>query len=564
MPISQEEKIEFLKNRIMFQGLEDEDIARIAGRMDEYHQDGGKLVYSRGDRGTVFYIIYQGSVRVWRMEDDQERELMILEDGDKFGEGALLDLAPRSVSVSTLEDTDFLVMHQENFDWMLNKYPQTEDFLVNLLETREKVRELYFPWLHNGETIHLFKRRHPATLWIDLLKPLGALLVSGFFFFISTITTLETVPIILGFLILLFSILWTAWEILDWRNDYFILTNQRVVWIEQMVFQAAARMEAPLAAVQSVDVKTTYFGRLLGYGHVLVRTFTGTGSLTLTNVDDPKLMKGNIQELLMTVRKKTQVVAEKQLRESIRQSLGIEAVPVEDDVFYVEKPEQEPVKKFALLRTREVSPDGKTITYHRHWLVLLTKTWFPLLIMIALFAVLGYAWITNYVIFGFNFPTLSFYVFWLIGFLVLLGVLGYHYLDWKNDIYMINKDDMIIDSEKKPLGEEISRSAPIKNIISLSHERTGIIRLLLNFGDVRVVVADETLRFYDVHNPAQVQQDIYYRQEQIKLKHEADEYEADRDHISKWLRAYHDVWREAETLDGKKFMADDLDEEEEF
>ncbi|HAY83742.1 MAG TPA: hypothetical protein DCY42_02140, partial [Chloroflexi bacterium] len=176
------------------------------------------------------------------------------------------------------------------------------------------------------------------TLWIDLLKPLGTLLVSGIFFFVSTLTSLETLPTILGFMLLLFSILWSAWEILDWRNDYFILTNQRVVWIEQMVLQAAARMEAPLAAVQSVDVQTSQIGRILGYGHVLVRTFTGTGSLKLTNVDDPKLMKGNIEELLMTVRKKTQVVAEKQLRLAIRQSLGIEAVPVEDDVFYVEKP----------------------------------------------------------------------------------------------------------------------------------------------------------------------------------------------------------------------------------
>ncbi len=79
---------------------------------------------------------------------------------------------------------------------------------------------------------------------------------------------------------------------------------------------------------------------------------------------------------------------------------------------------------------------------------------------------------------------------------------------------------MLIDSEKKPLGEEISRSAPIKNIISLEHQRTGILRLILNFGIVRVVVADEELIFYDVHNPAQVQQDIYYRQEQIKLNKE--------------------------------------------
>ena len=147
------------------------------------------------------------------------------------------------------------------------------------------------------------------------------------------------------------------------------------------------------------------------------------------------------------------------------------------------------------------------------------------------------------------------------GFLIFLGMIAYNYVDWKNDIYKINEDDMIIDSEKRPFGEEISRSAPIKNILSLTHERHGILRLLLNFGNVQVVVADATLPFYDVHNPAQVQQDIYYRQEQIKLQSEADDYEADREHISKWLRAYHDVLEE-EASQKRRYMADDLDDED--
>jgi signal transduction histidine kinase len=564
MSISLEDKVTFLKDRMMFKGMEEEDITGIANRMEDYRHEGNRILYAEGDQGTVFYIIYEGSVRVWRYEDEQEREIMLLEAGDKFGEGALLDMEPRSVTISTLEDTTFLVLHKEDFEWMLDRYPEIEDYLISMLETREQIRDMYFPWLHPGEVIHIFTRRHPATLWVDLLKPLAALLLSGLFFFVSTLTRLETIPIILGFTILVFSILWTFWEILDWRNDYFILTNQRVVWIEQIIFQAAARQEAPLAAVQSVDVQTSQIGRILGYGNVLVRTFTGTGSLRLTNVDKPKHMKGNIEELLMRVRKKTEVTAEDQLRESIRHSLGIEARQVEDTVFYVEKPEGDPAEKFALLRTREVSSDGKTITYHRHWWVLLSKLWLPSIFLMGMFATLVYAWFNNYQILTFTFPTLSFYVFWFIGFLIILGILGYHYVDWKNDIYKINEDDMIIDSEKKPFGEEISRSAPIKNIISLTHERKGILRLLLNFGNVRVVVADETLPFFDVHNPAQVQQDIYYRQEQIKLQREADEYEADRAHISKWLRAYHDVRSEEEVLERRRYMDDDLLDEEDF
>ena len=127
----------------------------------------------------------------------------------------------------------------------------------------------------------------------------------------------------------------------------------------------------------------------------------------------------------------------------------------------------------------------------------------------------------------------------------------------------INPDDMIIDAEKKPFGEEISRSAPIRNIISLEHNRVGILRLILNFGNVEVVVADTTLTFYDVHNPAQVQQDIYYRQEQIKMKADEQEREEDFNQISKWLRAYHEVTEEERRREQSRLPGED-DLEDEF
>ncbi|MFN2145111.1 MAG: PH domain-containing protein, partial [Anaerolineales bacterium] len=141
----------------------------------------------------------------------------------------------------------------------------------------------------------------------------------------------------------------------------------------------ASRREAPLSAVQSVDVQTTQLGRILGYGNVVVRTFTGTGSLKLTNVDKPKQFKGEIEELLIRVRQKSQVVEDKRLRQAIRESLGMGGDSVKDPVFHIAAPHEEHTQKWALLRTREVSDDGKTITYHRHWWVLLMKTWLPLL-----------------------------------------------------------------------------------------------------------------------------------------------------------------------------------------
>ncbi len=562
MTISTEERVQFLRQRPMFQEIEDEWLYQIAGRMKEFTRRSGELVFSEGEKGSVFYLIYDGAVRVWTIEDKQERELEILETGDKFGEGSLLTGHRRNASITALEDSIFLALPVQDFDWVLDNFPQVETYLVTLMESRQQARDMYFPWLHQEEVVYIITRRHPVRLWLELLKPAGVMALSGLVLYLASRTAVEIVPYIIGFTLLFVSIIWIIWEVIDWGNDYFILTNQRIVWLEQVLFSAASRREAPLSAVQSVDVKTTQLGRILGYGDVLVRTFTGTGSLRLTNVDKPKQFKGEIEELLIRVRRKTQVVEDKRLRQAIRESLGMEGNAVKDPVFHTPVPEEEHAQKWAVLRTREVSSDGKTITYHRHWWVLLKKTWLPLLGVIGVIAVWVYAVFHGYVLLGFNLPVLSFYLLWFVALLSVGGILAYHYQDWKNDIYMINKDDMLIDSEKKPFGEEISRSAPIKNIISLEHNRKGILRLLLNFGMVRVVVADATLTFYDVHNPAQVQQDIYYRQEQIKIRAEQDEKRGDQEHFSKWLRAYHEVWEEEQRHKDTRFMADEVDEED--
>jgi CRP-like cAMP-binding protein len=540
MTPSKEEIITFLAHRPMFEGIAEEDLARIADRMEPFTLETGKPVFSHGDRGNVFYLIYSGKVRMWRTVQKQEVELGELEPGDLFGEEALLFSRPRPYSITVLEEGFFLTLHKANFNWMLNRFPQIRDYLELIAHTRQQARSVEFDWLQRGEVVYLMTRRHPAELIIDLFRPAIALLVAGIFFYFSTLMgvmdSLRYLAYGLGIPLVVLAILWAIWEVIDWQNDYFFITSQRVVWLEQVILQSASRQEAPLVAIQSVDVSTNQIGRIFGFGDVFVRTFTGTGSLRLTSIDQPKRFKKEIEELLIRVRHKQLEIAGERVRQSIRESLGFEAAEVEDPVLHVVEPKEEPRRGF--LKTREV--EGDTITYHKHWWVILTKSWLWLLAMIGTIVFTIALAFNRFTLFNLNFPVTSTLFFVTLAVFVFLGILTYHYIDWKNDIYKLTPE-MIIDSEKKPLGQEISKSAPIKNIISLEHQRKGILRLILNFGIVKVVVADEQLIFYDVGNPALIQQDIYYRQEQLKLQTEEEELEKDRAHITRWLQTYHEV-----------------------
>ena len=119
--------------------------------------------------------------------------------------------------------------------------------------------------------------------------------------------------------------------------------------------------------------------------------------------------------------------------------------------------------------------------------------------------------------------------------LLPIVVFIYRILDWQNDIYRVTADSLI-DSEKKPLGSEVTKSALLANVLSLENHRIGILGLLLNFGIVRINVGDSSLEFSDVYDPAQIQQDIFVRMEALKHSAEKIEAESERKRMAEWLQ----------------------------
>ncbi len=61
------------------------------------------------------------------------------------------------------------------------------------------------------------------------------------------------------------------WSIIDYLNDYILVTNQRLVHQEKVLFIAEWRQAAFLEQIRGVDVKLTFFGNLLNYGNLHIR-----------------------------------------------------------------------------------------------------------------------------------------------------------------------------------------------------------------------------------------------------------------------------------------------------
>jgi hypothetical protein len=188
---------------------------------------------------------------------------------------------------------------------------------------------------------------------------------------------------------------------------------------------------------------------------------------------------------------------------------------------------------------------GGVITYRKHLYILFRMTWLPAGSMLALLIGTGlvYYWRKNGLV-----DLLTPVAILLLGiFLAGLAFLWwlYNFVDWTNDIYRVTSDK-IIDSERKPLGDEITKSAPLENIIGLDYERLGLLGVVLNFGNVVINVgADNKFIFYGIHNPARAQRDIFNYMFELRRRKLRTDTIQEQERVSNYIAAYH---RQAEDM----------------
>jgi ATP-binding cassette subfamily B protein len=96
----------------------------------------GRPVVVEGDPGDKFFIIVRGSVAVTKKLPAGELRLAVLQDGDHFGEIALLKNSPRTATVSALCDTMLLSLQRGHFNSLLQQVPGLRERLEAEHEAR--------------------------------------------------------------------------------------------------------------------------------------------------------------------------------------------------------------------------------------------------------------------------------------------------------------------------------------------------------------------------------------------------------------------------------------------
>ncbi|MBX7213193.1 MAG: PH domain-containing protein [Thermoflexales bacterium] len=523
--LSLERTLRALRDAPALKGLADPEFQRITAAIRAESLTKGRTLITPGENNTNLYIVRRGQMGLRRLEDEGVRsvnEAQIIPQGGIVNAHSFLTGARNNFSAEAETDLDLAVIPRADFKALLDKDPGLPKRMEVAAETRAALDlRRQYPWIVDGESISIFERRHIWWFFSRAMLPLLAL--------VGTLIVALSLPFLLWVcaLIAVFLVLWAAWYYVDWSNDYYALTNYRVLHRERVLFMRDDQEEAPLDKVQNTSVtQTSVWAQLLDYGDVHIET-AGTGAaVTFEMVRHPRKVSEQIVSLRDRAKTLVWATEHQKLRTDMR--VAIKLAPKPEIKAQEAKPYRTPMqtrwdnfvkavrnaRNTLLPRTRIV--EGDKVTFRKHWLRLVETAgpqfliffmFFPVLFALFLFD----SWFRRVI--GEGFLVYAFFT------LLTLGWFIWRYEDWRNDIYVLDKD-RLIDIDRSPFGllGAKRKEARYDSIQNVSATTRGPVDLLLNVGDVVVKTggADNALTFERVYNPVGVQQELQRKIEVFK------------------------------------------------
>ncbi len=569
------DKNSFLSSLPLFSGLDLFELDDLAAITREYDYPERAVVAYQRDVADRLIIVREGHLLAYSLDDRGElaweRHYMA---GDYFDDRWLFTPHTFPATVKTVEPSRLMIIGGSDFLDFVERHPGALDRLdpgdaelaaaataatawvssdepaegraaglsaeawEEALQSRAAVtpRQFRAARLQPDELIMYEARRSPWLLLLRTIWPVALLLVLvGLIVF----TLLPAVNVSLGVDVALGAVAVltlgvVAFRVLDWRNDYFIITNRHLIHHEFSLRTFRSHVDKiPIDQVQSVEIdKPTLLANLLGVGTARVTTASQLGTLYFDFIDEPDRVAQTLNELRARVRSldagRVQAVMRASLESHFNVPPPFTAVGEESD----EDVEDLEIRLglFESLRARfgaRVEQNG-SITYRKHIFRLFYRVRYPAgigLVLNVLFALVALPVVR--VIVG----------------VILLFVLGWFVWqleDWRNDTFQVN-DEFVVDIDRRPFGfGESRKQAQLDKIQNISAVRPNLLATLFNYGDVRIETAGATadITFESVVNPNSVQSEIFERRERFRQRQQAREGERRRKEYAVLLDVY--------------------------
>lgn len=465
-------------------------------------------------------------------------------------------LSSPTIAPSTVEaeaGSTWLRLHSDDFHEFVSQTGRSE--LPRKLRVDQEAQPFpmegmhrRYPWLAANEQVVLASRRH----WVIAIWKL----VPAFLF--GLLTLLAAVVwgamdggnwLVRGTVILLALAtagLWW-WGIIDYLNDYLIITNLRVIRQEKVIFIREDRHVAPLEQVQDVAWSQGFWGRVWGYAQIEVQTPGPAGNIFFDGASHYLEVSKRIQQERDRRKRHYQASAKKEIYTVLESRLGV-TLDLPARVWIAPpaplRPSVISSVRMAMGRSAApaTSPAGNTPVrrvWHKHWIILVRNIMLPLALILALLAGAAAIALLDEAsqLRGYSLPLVSVLIWFAVAAcLWLLWMVE----DWRNDRYIL-ESDRLVDIEETPLGLSRSqRVASLSEIVDIQMKVPSPLHFLLGFGSVYVQTAaqDGGFTFVNVPHPAAVVEEIRGRMDQIRQAEEKRHARTRAQEFPDWLEAY--------------------------
>ena len=513
----------------IFAGLTPHEQIQLAGfcsfqRIPQFHP-----ILQQGDSADSMWILLENSRAVMSALDEENRALprAPVRGVFSFNEAALLAAHHTELTVESEPGSLWLRLHRQDFQrfGQICGQEAVAKIIVRLpAEFDDDDHEQQdYKWLRKGELLTSLHLRH----WLALLGKSQATVIAifacaGFTWLFSVFGVPFWLPLSISILLVILTLIW---GFLNYLNDYFIVTNRRVIQQEKMIFFSEQRREALLEQIQRVDVSTTFWGNLLNYGSLSVFTAGTTGSIDFDFVAAPDDLRATIFHQRSLRQQRSSAENKLEIQNALEKRLGLTVdLPSRVRTDAAPSSADDPAAGLSLWhKLRRMITVGSSldwestdrIVWHKHWWVLLVQVLLPGLLFLFQILFLSGGFASTALLQQLQ-SSLGATTLLLSGGVVMLATLGWFFwavADWWNDTYTVTAD-RIIDVEKLPLFlSEQRREAQLSDIQDISLEMNSPLNMMLNFGNIIVQTAagEGAFTFDHVPNPRNVKEEITRR-----------------------------------------------------
>lgn len=564
-PLMPDDVVRRLRESTLFSRLTDAEFKSVLGLMRTRTVNEGQILILAGAEDTNLYILRRGKMLIRAPEKGgKDPVIRFVKPGEILNELPFVTGHPSEVTIETVTPVQLWYIPRGAFQQLLEREGYIREHLTYTPEEEKYIKQRQrFDTQRPGELVLWFGRKH---WWVLLQSQWFTALMLAFVgaTFLPPVRPIFSGPFGIAFVGALLFVAFASflWFLIDWWNDYYVVTDQRVIHRERILIIYDSQDEAPISSVQNVTIdRPNFISTVLDTGTLMIETLGARANIQFEWVSEPNKISKLILDQQARARVEVAATERSKVRSELRREMDVGTKPLPASappgpVPKADKGEKPPpflhrvgmglanLRNELLPRMRLVrAPD--VIVYRKHWLALIGTTIAPFLFLSLYFAAMVFVWFSVPGLRRLLFETPAVVVVALLGFILFFWLI-WQYEDWRNDLYMLTSE-RLVEYKRTPFGlfGTSQRTASLANVQNVTAVTKGFIDNLFNVGDVAIRTGgmDNELNFARVWNPRGVQREVVTRLEAYRAAQRDKEAARRRREFIEWIGIYDELTR---------------------